>query len=100
MTSKFELATLQTRHTIYSPNYGGELTVVQLSYGKVDADDVLAGTAKPIAAVVTADGRSYLPEWHTGPESGDAVYVERHDETGCAFHGWIDSISRRIVQAG
>ena len=98
--SKFDISTLEIRHTIYSPNFGGELTVVGLSYGRVPAEDVLDGTAKPIEAHVSSDGRSWLSEWHRGPESGDAAYVERHDATGCVFHGWVDSVSRLIVQSG
>ena len=99
-SSKFDISTLKVLHTIYSPNTGGELTVVELSYGIVESAAVLDGTAKPIEARVSADGRAWSSEWHQGAESGDAVYVERHDITGCVFHGWVDATSRQIVQAG
>lgn len=96
MTSTSSLSTLDS---VYSPNYLGYLTVVGLSYGVVDAEDVLSGAAKPIEATLSADGRSWAPVWHEGP-SGEGVYVERWDATGVVFHGWVDVVSRRIVQAG
>jgi hypothetical protein len=41
--------------------------------------------------------------WHEG-ESAEQVYVERYEMRGAAFvrvfHGWIDSESRKLVQAG
>jgi hypothetical protein len=54
--------------------------------------------------MLSSDGRAWLDGWHRpelhGPESGQAVYVERHTTGGCVFHGWSDAASRRIVQVG
>ena len=101
MTSTIFHQGLRTLDAVHSPNFGGDLKVVALAYAiGTDVDDVLAGQATPIEATLTADGRSYRAEWHEGPESGEAIYVERHDATGCVFHGWIDQTSRKIVQAG
>lgn len=51
--------------------------------------------------VLTGDGRSYRRGgWHEGPELGEPVYVEVWGVVGRTFHGWIDSVSRKLVQAG
>lgn len=63
-------------------------------------ESILDNTAIPAEAVFTQDGRDYIAEWHTGDESGDTIYVERWTADGLAFHGFVDSRSRRIVQAG
>lgn len=97
--SKFDVSTVAVRQDVYSPNYGAGLIVWRTSFGNVPIEDALDGTAKPVEAWLSADGRHYVAEWHEGPEA-DAVYVERHDVTGCTFHGWVDSVSRRIVQTG
>jgi len=98
--SRFEVASLKTGHDIYSPNYGGSLKVSGLGYGKVSSESVIAGHAKPISAELSADGRHFRTgAWHEGPEA-EPVYVERHDQRGCFFHGWVDSVSRQLVQAG
>jgi hypothetical protein len=38
--------------------------------------------------------------WHEGEPSDETVYVERLTAEGRAFHGFIDSQSRLLVQAG
>lgn len=91
---------MNTRTQVFSPKVGHNLTVAQVSYGKVAVEDVLSGKAKAIEARLSADGRSWWSEWHQGESSGRECYVERYDETGLVFHGWIDQDSRRIVQAG
>jgi hypothetical protein len=52
---------------------------------------------------LTEDGRSYRPGWHDpaehGPE-GEWIAVERWSARGREFHGFIDSRSRRLLQAG
>ena len=78
---------------------GPTLTVTSLSYGLVPLDEVLDGTARPVAAIATQDGRWIVGGWHEGPEA-EAIYFERYDSTGRTSHGWIDSASRRLVQAG
>ena len=61
--------------------------------------DIEAGAAAS-EAVLTSDGRHYSPlGWHEGPEA-EWVYVERWTADGRTFHGWVDSASRRLVQAG
>lgn len=53
------------------------------------------------AVTLTQDGRGYNRDgWHQGDDGEDAVYVERWTASGREFHGWIDSRSRKLVQAG
>lgn len=85
--------------TIYSPNVRADLTRVAASFGKVSVESVIDGRAAPITATYTADGRAMRNGWHAGAEA-DAIYVERHDAGRCVFHGFIDSVSRKLVQAG
>jgi len=94
------VADMKTLDKVFSPNVGHDLVVVALSFGQVPAEAVLDGSAKPIEARLSADGRSWESAWHEGELSGRECYVERHDATGCVFHGWIDQASRRLVQAG
>ena len=97
---QFDVATATTLQRVFSPKYGADLIVNQVSYGQVPVEDVFSGAALPIEATLTADGRHYDRRgWHEGAEA-EAVYVERHTREGCVFHGWIDSVSRRLVQAG
>ena len=96
-----DVASLALQDKVWSPNANMELTVVGLGYGEVPAEDVLAGRASPIEARLSADGRSFIcSRWHEGEPSEEAVYVERITAEGRAFHGFIDSRSRRLVQAG
>lgn len=50
----------------------------------------------------STDGRPIVAEWHEGEGSDDLVYYERCSvATGCRVaHGWVDAVSRRIVQTG
>lgn len=92
----------------HSPNYGGNLTVVQLSYGRVTENEVVSGAARPIVAWLSSDGRSFITPLvyqdvyadTPTPIASPAVYIEKHDESGCIFHGWIDPATRKLVQAG
>jgi hypothetical protein len=87
------------RAAVYSPNFGGILTIVGKGYpADADVREVIAGRATPDRVDLSADGRAWVDAWHSGPEAGDAVYVERHGRG--AFHGWVDAVSRRLVQAG
>lgn len=79
---------------------GIPLIVVELHYGPAATEAVLDGEALPIKAVLTGDGGGYVPEWHAGAPSGDSVYIERWEEGVRTFHGWIDPVTRRIVQTG
>ena len=54
----------------------------------------------PIEVTLTSDGRHYDRHgWHKGPTAED-VRVERWTPQGMVFHGYIDSVSRHLVQAG
>lgn len=84
--------------------FGGiTMTTFGASYGNVPVESVLDGSAKYIEVRASSDGRGYRDEWHRpeidGPES-ESVYVERYDTTGRVFHGFVDAISRKIVQVG
>jgi hypothetical protein len=98
-----DLSALKCRDQFPSTEYGEALIVNQLSYGKVPVADVLAGTAAVQEIVATGDGKSYIAQWHDGEVAGE-VYCERWElRAGVAFrafHGWLDSVSRKIVQAG
>lgn len=101
VASPQDLFTAPTRSAHYSPNYGGTLTVVGRSWPKgTDVAEVLAGTARADVVRLTADGRSMLDGWHEGPLCGDVVYAELHRADGSGFHGWIDRVSRGLVQVG
>ncbi len=95
-----DVSTLSIRDRVWSENAAAMLTVVQLAYGRVPAEDVLSGKARPIEARLSADGRAFdTSAWHKG-EITDEVYVERITRAGCAFHGLVDAQSRHITQAG
>ena len=100
-TTTPDVASLALHDRVWSPNANQELTVVGLSYGHVPAEDVLSGRARPTEAKLSADGQSFVTSrWHEGEPSDETVYVERLTAEGRAFHGFIDSQSRRLVQAG
>lgn len=85
--------------------YGGiPVTTQRAHYGFADEAAVLAGTATAEWVLATSDGRSFDGEWHDeavdGPFADETVYVERYSERGREFHGFIDSVSRRVVQTG
>jgi hypothetical protein len=97
----FDLRTIQASRTTFV-GYGGiKVTTVQASFGVVPVETVLNGTARAIEVTATSDGRGARTDaWHRGDESGQAVYVERYSDRGREFHGWIDSETRMLVQAG
>jgi hypothetical protein len=100
-TSIFEPGAVRTLDRISSANLGADLTVCQISYGRVATEDVLEGRAGAEAIYASQDGRSFLMEWaREADDSGDAVYVEILRKSGSDFHGWVDAISRKIVQTG
>jgi hypothetical protein len=67
--------------------FGGELFVCE--------------TEGPIAHLSQDGGFFSTSVWHEGPEA-ETVYVERWNvETGQReFHGYVDSVSRKLVQTG
>lgn len=93
-----DMANLDLRDQVVTVE-AAPLTVVGGSYGKVPTADVLAGIAPLIEVRLSADGRHWASNWHSGP-TADGVYVERWTAEGRVFHGYVDSVSRRIVQSG
>ena len=54
----------------------------------------------PVEVTLTSDGRHYDRNgWHEGPTAED-IRVERWTPQGMVFHGYLDSVSRKLVQAG
>lgn len=84
--------------------YGGvKVKTVKASFGKVPVEEVTSGRARAIEVVATSDGRGYIPEWHKSDgilTEGDTVYVEVYSAAGREFHGYLDSVTRKIVQTG
>ncbi len=84
--------------------YGGiELTTVHASFGKITNEEFEAG-ATAVEVTATSDGGRYVADWHReeldGAFADESVYVERYTAAGREFHGFIDKVSRKIVQAG
>lgn len=72
---------------------GGEDTIVNM---------VATDSQGKRYALLTGDGRGVYPTWHSGDTVG-SVYYEYVGEPGAALrgiHGWVDSVTRRIVQTG
>lgn len=79
---------------------GIELTVIGRTFARgVGLEQIQAGDAEPIGFVASSDGRSVQTLWHDGPAAGEAYY-ERFEHGARVAHGWVDSVSRRIVQTG
>ena len=100
-----DFTSIELRSTVESPNYGGTMTIVGTSYPiGTTLDEIERRVVRPEFVMLSADGRHWIDGWHRadrhGPESDDAVYVERHTLGGCVFHGWVDAVSRRVVQTG
>jgi hypothetical protein len=79
----------------------GALIVNQRSFpASATVESVLDGTAKADEVTLTSDGRGATTSaWHTGPEA-EWVFVERWTSAGRAFHGHLDSVSRKLLQSG
>lgn len=100
-TTPGAVAQLELRMRVWSPNLLAEMQVCGTSYAKgVELVDLEAGSAEPVEAMLSQDGRHWLATWHEGPTADDAVYVERVTADGLDFHGWVDADSRRLVQVG
>ena len=79
----------------------GHLTVNRRTFAPGTTDmEAINGTGQVVEALLSTDGRGYTGRWHEGPDSGDTAYVERWTPEGLAFHGFVDSVSRDLVQAG
>lgn len=90
-----------TRQSVYSANIRGELIVCQCGWDAEQEavygiDAIVAGDVEATRWTATQDGRSVIAQWETGAGCGDDVYYERQDGS----HGWIDAVSRKIVQTG
>lgn len=83
---------------------GVALIVNSVSYGQDRPgllDEIIAKTALPVGLVATEDGRGYVNAWHEGPSDIDVwVYFERYENGSRVAHGYIDPVSRKIVQTG
>lgn len=94
------------RESFVSPKSGITLIACGGSFGMVDEEDVLNGTAKRVEVRASQDGRHFhRGVWHDGPESDESVWVEvwEYDSIRrpvCVFHGCVDSVSRKITQTG
>lgn len=84
--------------------YGGvTVTTQHARFGHQPEAAVLSGVATAIEVTATSDGRRYVGEWHREDVDGpfaDSVYVEVYDYMGRKFHGYIDAVSRKLVQTG
>jgi hypothetical protein len=60
-TTTPDISTLSIRDQVWSENAAAMLTVVELAYRRVPAEDVLSGKARPIEARLSAD-----PSWPCG----------------------------------
>lgn len=79
----------------------GVLVVNQITYPRdTPIAKVLAHSARAESVILTSDGRGvHRSGWHVGDES-EWVYVERWTAEGRVFHGFIDSVTRKLVQVG
>ena len=92
-------AILYSRCTDKVDTGDGVLTITQLAWPAGTASDMIDFTPAQ-SATLTSDGRYAITnEWHTGPEA-EWVQVQRWDTTGRAFHGFVDSVSRKLLQTG
>jgi hypothetical protein len=88
--------------------FGGvSLIINQRSWPKgTSTEAVLDGSAIPDTFTATQDGRHVNNPlgWHKGAEAGEWIYYERYTfENGVlrmAAHGYVDSASRQLLQAG
>lgn len=104
MLTMTELTTLPLGSEI--PSEGGPTLKIAIRSWNPGADEaaVIARTLPADTIVATQDGKgALLDAWHTGPSAAD-VYVERFSRIGGAeartFHGFVDSETRQLVQAG
>lgn len=78
---------------------GIALKVNHVTYGTHDVAEVLAGTAVATAATATQDGRGVILEWET-ELGGEEIFYERYGPAGREAHGWVDAVTRKLVQTG
>lgn len=79
----------------------GPLIVNHVSYGKVPVEDVLAGRAPAQEVTLTEDGRGAIRVgWHTDGPAAEWVRYEVWTPEGRIAHGFVDSVSRRLLQVG
>lgn len=96
---------ITTGHEPFVGVEGITLQVSQRSWKRgADEAAIIAGLLCPDSAIATQDcRRADLSAWHEGPVT-DEVFYERYELVdGLVIrrsHGWIDSVSRKLVQAG
>jgi hypothetical protein len=102
-TDLLDFSAIRLGATVVTAN--GTLTVTGTRYPiGTTADEITRRVVRPEVVELSSDGRGWVDGWHDvarhGAESADALYVEKHTLGGCIFHGFADSVSRRIVQVG
>ncbi len=62
---------------------------------------ILVNTQRTVNAhFLTQDGKPVdVTDWHKGQE-GAWVYYERWNGSKCEAHGYVDSVSRKLLQTG
>lgn len=87
---------------VYQTGQGIALIVNHVVYGQVPVEDVLNGIALAEEVTLTADGQTANNRvWHEGePADGNWIYYERWTTEGRIGHGYVDRITRKLVQAG
>lgn len=71
--------------------FGGSLIIANAVY--VDGKGTVTLTEDGLPAITD--------QWHTGDHDGDSLYFERWEgPSRRMFHGYIDPVTRRLVQTG
>jgi hypothetical protein len=84
----------------YDTGAVGALTVNHRTWPVGTSWEAIEAGLPAAEATLTGDGRHYDRRGgHEGPVA-EWVYVERFSARGREFHGWIDSASRKLLQAG
>lgn len=89
---------------VYSANVQSELAVADCHWSadtaaEFGSDAICRHEVAATSFQATMDGIGFEAAWHRGAEAG-TVYAERYEGGVCVWHGWVDSESRKIVQAG
>lgn len=60
--------------------------------------DIDEGVGRAAEVIATSDGGRAGRKWHSGPSAEPVYYVVATATR--VYHGWIDSMSRNVVQTG
>lgn len=99
-----DMQTIQKCLTEFVGVGGVKVTTVHAKFGKITDAEYHAG-ATAVEVIATSDGGRYAEgQWHReeidGAFADESVYVERYTAAGREFHGFIDKVSRKLVQTG